>query len=298
MLHKIPDIVLRNRVLIILGIIILLLVGLWSVQQLPVDVYPNLNAPVVTVIAEHHGMAPEEIETLITFPLETTFNSLPYVSRVRSSSMMGISLTYIEFEYGTDIYFARQLVAEKLQYAAGRLPDGTEEPFMGPVSSMFADAVEFTLSGEEDLYTLRDQAEWTIKPRIHTISGVSNVINFGGLLKQYHVLIDPNKLINYRISVRQVLDVLSANNRNSSGGFLIEDTSEKLIRGIGRIQTVEDIENIVVAERDGLPVFIGQVANVEIGPFIRRGTAGENGKEVVAVTVQNQYNARLYLGLK
>ncbi len=293
MLEKIPDIVLRNRIMVIVCVVILLTVGIWSAMQLSVDVYPNLNAPVVTVIAENHGMAPEEIETLITFPLETTFNSLPYVTRVRSSSMLSISLILIEFEYGTDIYFARQLVAEKLQLASADLPEGTEDPFMGPVSSMFADAVEFTLTGEDDLYSLRDLAEWTIKPRMQTIPGVSNVINFGGLLKQYHVKIYPNKLINYHITVRQVLDVLAANNRNSSGGFLVEQTEEKLIRGIGRIKTIEDIENIVVAEKDGLPVFIKQVADVEIGPFLRRGTAGESGKEVVAVTIQNQYNANV-----
>ena len=293
MLKRIPAYVLRNKVLIMLLMVIFSVIGVWSLRQLPVDVYPNLNAPVVTVITENHGMAPEEIETLITFPLETALNSLPYVERVRSSSMLGTSIIYVEFEYGMDIYFARQLVAEKLQLVAAQLPEATEEPFMGPVSSMFADAVEFTLDGQEDLYELRDLAEWNVKPRVQTISGVSNVINFGGLLKQYHVLIDPNRLVNFGITVRQVLEVLSANNRNSSGGFLIEGAEERLIRGLGRIQTIEDIENIVVAERNGLPVFVRQVADVEIGPFLRRGTASENGKEVVAITVQNQYNANV-----
>ncbi len=293
MLNKIPDFVLHNRVLISLLMVILAVVGLWSLSQLPVDVYPNLNAPVVTVITENHGMAPEEIETLITFPLETALNSLPYVERVRSSSMLGTSLVLVEFQYGTDIYFARQLVAEKLQLVEGTLPEATEEPFMGPVSSMFADAVEFTLDGEDDLYSLRDLAEWTIKPRLQTTSGVSNVINFGGLLKQYHVLIEPNRLINYGITIRHVLVVLSANNRNSSGGFLVEGAEERLIRGLGRIETIEDIENIVVAERNGLPVFIRQIADVQIGPFLRRGAASENGEEIVAITVQNQYNANV-----
>jgi len=293
MLEKIPEFVIRNRILILLAVVILIVAGIWTMRQLPVDVYPDLNAPVVTVVAENHGMAPEEIETLITFPLESAFNSLPYVARVRSSSMLGISLIYIEFEYGTDIYFARQLVAEKLQIASADLPEGTEDPFMGPVSSMFADAVEFTITGEDDLFAIRDITEWTIKPRLQTVSGVSNVINFGGLLKQYHVLIDPNKLINYDITVRHVLDVLSENNRNSSGGYLIADTEEKLIRGLGRVETIDDIGNIVVTERDGVPVFIKQVADVRIGPFLRRGSAGENGSEVVAVTVQNRYNANV-----
>jgi len=298
MLEKIPDVVLRNRILILLGIAILIVAGVWSAARLPVDVYPNLNAPVVTVVTEHHGMAPEEIETLITFPLETAFNSLPYVKRVRSGSQLGISIVNVEFEYDTDIYAARQLVSEKLHTAVAELPEGTEEPFMGPVSSMFADAVEFTLSGSDDLYELRDLAEWTIKPRLQTVQGVSYVVNFGGFLRQYHVLIDPNRLINYGITVRQVIEALAANNKNTSGGYLIEKSGEKLIRGLGRIKTIEDIENIVVAERNSVPVFIRQIADVEIGPFLRRGAASENGREVVAITVQNQYNANVMETIK
>lgn len=298
MLNKIPDIVLRSRILVLLGIIILIVAGIWSLSRLPVDVYPNLNAPVVTVITENHGMAPEEIETLITFPLETAFNSLPYIKRVRSGSLLGLSLINVEFEYGTNIYFARQLVSEKLQTAAAKLPEGTEEPVLGPVSSMFADAVEFTVTGEEDLYTLRDLAEWTIKPRLQTVSGVSNVINFGGLLKQYQVLIDPDKLISYGISVKQVIDVIKANNKNPSGGYLIEESGEKIIRGLGRINTIQDIESIVVAEHNGVPVFVKQIADIKIGPFLRRGTAGVSGEEIVAVTVQNQYNANVLNTIK
>ncbi|MFC1563954.1 efflux RND transporter permease subunit, partial [candidate division KSB1 bacterium] len=293
MLEKIPGVVLKNRVLITIGIIILIIIGIWSALDLPVDVYPNLNAPVVTVVTEHHGMAPEEIETLITFPLETGFNSLPYVKRVRSSSMLGISLINVEFEYDTDIYKARQLVAEKLQLAAARLPAGVEDPFMGPVSSMFADAVEFTISGHEDLFETRDLAEWTVKPRLQTVQGVSYVVNFGGYLKQYHVLLDPDELFNFDITIKQVIEVLKANNRNFSGGYLIEKSEEKLVRGLGRIKTIEDIENIIITVREGIPVFIKQVADVEIGPFLRRGAASENGEEVIAITVQNQYNANV-----
>jgi len=293
MLEKIPEIVLKNRLIIIGAIIILCVWGIWSVQKLPIDVYPDLNAPVVNVVTENQGMAPEEVETLLTFPLETSFNSLSYVTRVRSSSTLGISIINIEFEYGTNIYFARQLVAEKLQHARSELPEGTEEPFMGPVSSMFADAVEFTITGSGDLYTDRDLAEWTVKPRLQTVPGVSNIINFGGLLKQYHVLIDQRKLINYNVTVKQVFEALSVNNRNSSGGFLVEKTEEKIIRGIGRIKTIDDIKHIIIAEKNGVPTYIEQVAEVEIGPFVRRGSASENGSELVAITVQNQYNANV-----
>lgn len=293
MLEHLPAVVLRNRPLVLIAALILLALGVWSVGHLPVDVYPNLNAPVVTVVAEHHGMAPEEIEALVTFPLESAFNSLPHVARVRSNSLPGISLVYVDFDYGTDIYFARQLVAEKLQLAAARLPEGAEPPFMGPVSSMFADAVEFTLPVGGDPFAARDAAEWIIKPRLQTVQGVSNVINFGGLLMQYQVLLDPDKLITYGITVKQVFDVLSANNRNFTGGYLVEGTDEKLIRGLGRVKDEEDIGNIVVAEHGGVPVFVKQVAEVRIGPFVRRGAASENGEEVIAITVQNQYNANV-----
>jgi heavy metal efflux system protein len=293
MLERIPAAVLRNRPLIVLAAIVMIVVGFWAANNLAVDVYPNLNAPVVTVVAEHHGMAPEEIEALVTFPLESAFNALPHVLRVRSSSLPGISLIFIEFDYGTDIYFARQLVAEKLQLAAGRLPAGVEPPFMGPVSSMFADAVEFTLPVGDDAFAARDMAEWTIKPRLQTVQGVSNVINFGGLLKQYQVLLDPTKLITYSVTAKQVFDVLSANNRNFTGGYLAEGTEERLVRGLGRVHDAEDIGNIVVAERNGVPVYVRHVAEVRVGPFIRRGAASENGEEVVAVTVQNQYNANV-----
>jgi len=188
MLERIPTVMLRNRPLVLIAALVLLAVGVWSARQLPVDVYPNLNAPVVTVVAEHHGMAPEEIEALVTFPLESAFNSLPHVIRVRSASLPGISLVYVDFDYGTDIYFARQLVAEKLQMAAARLPEGVEPPFMGPVSSMFADAVEFTLPVGDDPFEARDLAEWTIRMVEARTLGVFNAmgpaseLTMGGML--------------------------------------------------------------------------------------------------------------------
>ena len=184
MLKKIPAIILGHRILVLLGIVIMIVAGVWSASQLPVDVYPNLNAPVVSVVTENHGMAPEDIETLITFPVESSMNSLPYIKRVRSNSALGISLINLEFEYGTDIYFARQLVSEKLQLISPLLPEGTIPPFIGPISSMFADAFEFTIKGD-DLFDIRDFAEWGLKPRLQTVQGVSNVINFGGFVKQY-----------------------------------------------------------------------------------------------------------------
>ncbi len=292
MINRIIEYSLENRAVVIIATLMLAGLGWRYASMLPIDVYPNLNAPVVSVVTENPGMAPEDIETLITFPLESSLNSLPYVTRVRSNSALGISIISVEFEYGTDIYFARQLVSEKLQLIAPTLPDGSVAPFIGPVSSMFADAIEFTIEGD-DLYDIRDFAEWNLRPRLQTVPGVSNVINFGGLLKQYHVLLDPNRMLQYDVAVRDVVRALGENNLNSSGGYLLDGPEEKIIRGMGRISSIPDIENIVLLEREGVPVLVKHVADVEVGPFLRRGSAGVNEREIVAVTVQNQYNSNV-----
>jgi len=292
MINKLIEYSVKNRIVIIVAALILIGVGLKFFTELPVDVYPDLNAPMVNVMTESPGMAPEDIETLITFPMESAFNSLPYVKRVRSNSTLGLSKITIEFEYGTNIYFTRQLVTEKLQMISPLLPEGIEPPFIGPISSMFADAIEFTIKGD-DLFEVRDFAEWNLKPRLQTVTGVSNVVNLGGFLKQYHVLLDPNRMLNYGIHIPDVIRALKENNINSSGGFLIKGPEEKIIRGMGRVKTIDDIKDIVLKTRDGVPITVDHVADVEIGAFIRRGTAGESGEEVVIVTVQNQYNANV-----
>ncbi|MBN1293639.1 MAG: efflux RND transporter permease subunit [Candidatus Latescibacteria bacterium] len=297
MIHRIIEASIKNKAVVIIAVLIIIGLGIKYFSELPVDVYPDLNAPIVNVVTENHGMAPEDVETLITFPLESSFNSLPSVKRVRSNSALGISLINIEFEYGADIYFARQLVSEKLQLITPLLPEGSEPPVIGPISSMFADALEFTMKGE-NLYDVRDFAEWELKPRLQTVPGVSNVINFGGYVKQYHVLLDPNRMLNFGIGVREVIKALEGNNINSSGGYLLQGPEEKIIRGMGRIKTIDDIKNIVLKEKNGVPVYIENIADVEIGAFVRRGTAGENGEEVVAVTVQNQYNSNVLETIK
>ncbi len=292
MIDGIIDYSLNNRIIVILAVLIVAVVGWKLFTELPVDVYPDLNAPVVNVVAENHGMAPEDIEILIAFPIESGLNSLPDVKRVRSNSALGIAIVSVEFQYGTDIYFARQLVSEKLQLIAPTLPEGTEPPFIGPVSSMFADAIEFTIKGD-DLYEIRDYADWNLKPRLQTVPGVSNVINFGGFIRQYQVLLDPDRMLNHGITPARVVEALQSNNRNSSGGYLLDGPEEKIIRGMGRIAAIEDIENIVLKQSHGVPVHVKNVADVVIGPYLRRGTAGESGREVVAVTVQNQYNSNV-----
>lgn len=292
MINRLIEYALKNRMIVVIGALLLIGLGVRAVIDLPVDVYPDLNAPVVNVMTENHGMPPEDMETLVTFPLETAFNSLPYVNRVRSNSTLGLSKITIEFEYGTDIYFARQLVTEKLQMIAPTLPEGIEPPFIGPISSMFADAIEFTLRGG-DLYEMRDFAEWHLKPRLQTVSGVSNVTPMGGYLKQYHVLLNPHALLQHSLHGSDVVQALKDNNLNSSGGFIEIGPEEKIIRGLGRIQSLEDIGTVVLKTTGGVPVTIADVAEVEVGAYVRRGTAGENGEEVVIVNVKNQYNANV-----
>lgn len=292
MIDRLIEFSLKNRIVILLLGLCLSMLGVYMYRTLPVDVYPDMNAPVVVVVTESPGMAPEDMETLVTFPLESGFISLPRVKDVRSNSMLGLSKINVEFELGTDIYFARQLVMEKLQMTLPSLPEGIESPFIGPISSMFADALEFTLYGD-DLTRVRDYAEWIMKPRLQTVPGVSNVVILGGYLKQIHVLLDPRRMLNFDIRPARVIEALQDNNVNSSGGFLLQGAEEKIIRGLGRIQDLDDVRAIVLKTIDGVPVTIGEVADVEEGAYIRRGTAGEGGRECVIITVQNQYNANV-----
>ena len=292
MINRLIEYALKNRIVILLLTLVLLITGIQSLLDLPVDVYPDLNAPVVNIMTESDGTAPEDIETLITFPLESAMRALPHVKRVRSNSTLGLSKVTVEFEYGTDIYFARQLVSEKLQMITDQLPDDTHSPFIGPISSMFADAIEFTIEGDS-LYAIRDFADWELKPRLQTVPGVSNVVNMGGFIRQVHVLIDPNRLLNFGIQVEQVVSALKKNNINASGGFLSRDAEEQIVRGLGRITSIEDVKDVVLRSVEGVPVTVDDIAEVRFGPYVRRGTAGEGKREVVIVTVQNQYSANV-----
>ncbi|NQT26438.1 efflux RND transporter permease subunit [candidate division KSB1 bacterium] len=292
MINRLIEYAIQNRVIIIILTLILFGLGIKSFIDLPVDVYPDLNAPVVNIMTESHGTAPEDVETLITFPVESAMRALPYVKRVRSNSTLGLSKVTVEFEYGTDIYFARQLVSEKLQMIAQSLPDESDAPFIGPISSMFADAIEFTIQGG-NLYDMREFADWELKPRLQTVPGVSNVVTMGGLIRQVQVLIDPNRMLNFGIHAEEVVTALKENNINASGGFLDKGAEEQIIRGLGRIASINDVRQIVLKSVKGIPITINEIADVEFGPYIRRGTAGESGEEVIIVTVQNQYNANV-----
>jgi cobalt-zinc-cadmium resistance protein CzcA len=290
MIDKLIEYSLKHRLLTIL---LVLLVSIWGVivyTQMPKDIYPDLNAPLVNIITENPGMAAEDVERLITFPLESLLNGAPHVTRVRSESATGDSVVTVEFDWGMDIYLARQIVSSKLELIAGRLPIGTTQPILGPVSSRMGEIFEFAVIGEEtDPMELRSIADWTIRYRLQGVEGVSFVINLGGFVKQFQVYLKPEMLKNYDVTINEVKEAIENSNRNFSGGIILKGSQETLIKGIGRIETLEHIQNTVISSRNNVPIYVKDVADVRIGPKFRRESGSHDGKESVYVTIEKQY---------
>lgn len=281
---------LRNRLFVVAGSALLLLYGIYTIFQLPVDVFPDLNRPTVNVLTEAPGLAPEEVETLVTWPLETSLNGAPGVRRVRSNSGIGLSILYVEFDWGIDIYRARQLVQERLQLAAEKLPKNTT-PIMGPVSSIMGEIMLIGLAsegGKTAPMDVRTIADWTVRQRLLTIPGVSQVIPIGGGVKQYQVLASPEKMAAFDVSLKEIVDATEKSQQNTAGGFLEEANQEALIRNIGRTIKIEDIANTVVSQRTGVPILLSDVADVRFGKQVMRGDAGVNGDPAVIISVQKQ----------
>ncbi|MBW1911553.1 MAG: efflux RND transporter permease subunit [Deltaproteobacteria bacterium] len=290
MINKLIDFALEHRLLTILLIALITIWGVIVYTRMPKDIYPDLNAPLVNIITENEGMAAEDVERLITFPLESLLNGAPYVTRVRSESATGDSVVTVEFEWGTDIYKARQIVASKLELITGRLPLGTTHPILGPVSSRMGEIFEFAVIGKDiDPMELRSIADWTIRYRLQGVEGVSFVINMGGFVKQFQVFLKPDMLKNYGITIKEVLEAIENSNRNFSGGIILQGPQESLIKGMGRIETLEHLRNTAITSRNNVPVFVKDVADVEIGRKFRRESASHNGDESVYVTIEKQY---------
>ncbi|MBN1225050.1 MAG: efflux RND transporter permease subunit, partial [Candidatus Aminicenantes bacterium] len=290
MIDKLIEYSLKHRLLTILLVLIVSIWGVIVYTRMPKDIYPDLNAPLVKIITENPGMAAEDIERLISFPLESLLNGAPLVTRVRSESTTGDSVVTVEFEWGMDIYKARQIVSSKLELIAGRLPLGTTQPILGPVSSRMGEIFEFAVIGEEtDPMELRSIADWTIRYRLQGVEGVSFVINLGGFIKQFQVFLKPEMLNNYDITINEVKDAIENSNRNFSGGVIVKGSQESLIKGEGRIESLDHIRNTVITSRNNVPVFVKDVADVRIGTKFRREAGSHNGKESVYVTVEKQY---------
>ncbi|MBI4422283.1 MAG: efflux RND transporter permease subunit [Elusimicrobia bacterium] len=289
MVGHIIDWSLRNRVLVLIASAILLVFGGWTASRMAVDVFPDLTAPTVTVITEAPGMAPQEFESLVTFPIEAALNGASGVRRVRSATAAGIGVVWVEFEWGTDVYAARQVVSEKVQLVAGSLPPEAERPVLAPVSSIMGEIMFLALTSEKgDPMELRVLADYTIRRRLLSLPGVAQVTTIGGDEKQYQVLLEPAKMAAYKVSGREVLAAVREANRNASAGFLISGGQEYLLRGIGRFRDVEDIQSTVVATRNGQPVLLGRVAQVQIGPTLKRGEGSFNGRPAVIIGIQKQ----------
>ncbi|MCH7761046.1 efflux RND transporter permease subunit [candidate division TA06 bacterium] len=294
MWSKIIAFSLKNRLLVLFGAVMMIAFGFRVITEMPVDVYPDIEDPRVTILTEAHGWSPEEVEALVTFPMESAFNGTPFVKRVRSSSGIGLSVIFVEFEWGTDIFVARQMVNERLQLVAPTLPEGVDAPIVAPITSRLGEIVEYAVvdeSGRLSSMEMRELNDWVVRYRLQSVGGIANVINQGGLFKQYQVLVHPEKLIQYDLSLEDIDEALTESNLNSAGGIFLQGAKEALIRGLGRIQTLEDLENVVITTREhGTPILIKDIADVKIGsqPKRRRGAGTLNGEEAALGKVSKQ----------
>jgi CzcA family heavy metal efflux pump len=283
---------LENRLLVLVMSTVLLATGAYRALRMPVDVFPDLTAPTVTVIVEAHGLAPQEVETQVAFPIETALNGAAGVRRVRSSSAVGIAIVWVEFGWGTEIYRARQIVAEKLQLAQATLPPEVDRPVLAPVSSIMGEIMFIALtSSTHSPMELRTTADWMLRRRLLAVPGVSQVVPIGGEVKQYQVVLRPERLLAHAVTVDEVMGALRASNVNSAAGFRVEGGQEYLIRGVGRVHSLDDIESTVVALRGGLPVLVRQLGTVRLGPAPRRGTGAHDGRPAVILGIQKQPEA-------
>jgi CzcA family heavy metal efflux pump len=264
---------LSNRLAVLIISVALLVTGTYVTVNMPVDVFPDLTAPTVTILVDGHGMAPEEMETLVTFPIETAVNGAADVRRVRSSTAVGFSTIWVEFEWGTDIYRARQTVTERLSTVADKLPERVDPPIMAPMSSVMGEILFASLTSDRhDLMELRTLASTTLRRRLLSVPGVAEVALFGGDEKRYQVVLSPQLLRAYQISLSEVAEVLRQSNENVAAGFLVEGGQESILQGVGRVQTTDDIGQTVVIVRNGRPIKVADLGAVTVAADIRRGT--------------------------
>ncbi|TYC52236.1 efflux RND transporter permease subunit [Zoogloea oleivorans] len=283
---------LRNKLFVVLAGVLLLAWGGWQAARTPVDVFPDLTAPAVTVVTEAHGMAPTDVENLVTFPIETALNGAPGVRRVRSATKIGLSVVTVEFEWGTDLYRARQVVAERLQLARATLPPDIPAPAMTPAASIMGEILFIALvSDKHNGLTLKNVAEQVLKRRILAVPGVAEVLPIGGDTQQFQVTVKPERLAAYKLTLDEVVLALRESNQNASAGFYVEAGQEYLIQGQGRIVVLDDIAETVITVRDGQPVLIRHVAEVGIGAAPKRGVGSHNGKPAVVLGIQKQPGA-------
>lgn len=292
MLDKIISYSLHNRLVILFAAMILFVGGIFVSVNTEVDVFPDLNAPTVVVMTEANGMAAEEVEQLVTFPIETAVNGATYVRRVRSSSTNGFSIVWVEFEWDTDIYLARQIVSEKLSEVGDRLPGNVGQPTLGPQSSILGELMIIgMISDSTSMLDLRTLADWTVRPRLLSTGGVAQVAVIGGDIEEYQIQLDPGKMKHFGISLDEVMAATREMNLNVNGGVLYEHGNEYIVRGVLSVTDVKQMERAVIRKVGDAPVLLSDIADVRIAPNEPRlGTASERTKPAVLVTVTKQPN--------
>ncbi len=290
MLNRIIKFSLDNRLFILVAAILLMIGGIWTMNRTEVDVFPDLNAPTVVIMTEAGGMAAEEVEQLVTFPIETAVNGATGVRRVRSSSTTGFSVVWVEFDWGTDIYLARQIVSEKLTVVNEELPENVGNPTLGPQSSILGELLIIGLTSDTtSMLDLRTIANWTIRPRLLSTGGVAQVAVLGGDIKEYQVLIHPAKMKHYGVTLGEVMAVTQQMNQNTNGGVIYEYGNEYIVRGVVSTEDVGQMARSVIKVSGGAPITLGDVADVRIGAQQPKlGVASEKGRPAVLVTVTKQ----------
>lgn len=290
MLNKIIHFSLQNRILVLVASVLLLIGGTYTAFHTEVDVFPDLNAPTVVIMTEANGMAAEEVEQLVTFPVETAVNGATNVRRVRSSSTNGFSVVWVEFEWDTDIYLARQIVSEKLSLVSEELPENVGKPTMGPQSSILGELLIIGLTSDTtSMLDLRTLADWTIRPRLLSTGGVAQVAVLGGDIKEYQVLLDPARMKHYNVTLAEVMNVTRNMNQNANGGVIYEYGNEYIVRGVLSSHDVAQLSRSVIKTVEEVPVTLEDIADVKIGSQEPKlGTASERGKPAVLLTVTKQ----------
>ena len=298
MLNKIIHFSLQNRILVLVASVLLLIGGTYTAMHTEVDVFPDLNAPTVVIMTEANGMAAEEVEQLVTFPVETAVNGATGVRRVRSSSTNGFSVVWVEFDWETDVYLARQIVSEKLAVVSESLPSNVGKPTLGPQSSILGEMLIVGLTADStSMLDLRTIADWTIRPRLLSTGGVAQVAVLGGDIKEYQIQLDPERMRHYSVTLTEVMNATREMNLNANGGVLYEYGNEYIVRGVISTDRVEQLAKAVVKLQDGSaglstaasPVLLEDIADVRIGAKLPKlGTASERGKPAVLLTVTKQ----------
>ncbi len=294
--ERLIEAALRRRALVLVGVVTLVVLGVWSVLRIPIDAFPDVTNIQVEVVSTAPGLSPLEVERFVTYPIETAMRGLARLGQVRSVSKSALSVVTVVFEDGVDIYFARQIVLERLIEARDRVPEGVEIA-MGPVSTAMGEIYQYTLDGEpgavgapadatEFLTELRTIQDWVLAPLLKAVPGVSEINSFGGYIRQYQVIVDPDRLLAYDLTLDEIGEALRRNNLNVGGNVLERDERQYLVRGIGLLQSVEDIGAVVLKARQGTPVLLRDVAAIRTGQAVRQGGAIKDGKgEVVGGVV-------------